>query len=106
MEVQSNSSNDTGKFMAKADKGSQEKQSSEKSNQLNFIFEDNSGKPATDSHNISQNNDQDTPVLGQIVPPPKSEGSSGSSDSPLKRLQKDFDKSLAANQNEEMDPAK
>ena len=53
MEVQSNSSNDTGKFMAKADKGSQEKQSSEKSNQLNFIFEENFGKPATDSHNIS-----------------------------------------------------
>ena len=87
MEVQSNSSNDTGKFMAKADKGSQEKQSSEKSNQLNFIFEENFGNRVdSNSNNISQNNDQDTPVLGQIVPPPKSEGSSGSSESPLKRL--------------------
>ena len=87
MEVQSNSSHDTGQFVAKADKGSQGERSAEKSNQLNFVFEDNDGKPATDSHNISQNNDQeDTPVLGQFVPPPKSEGSGRGSDSPLRRL--------------------
>ena len=95
MEIESNGSSDqTGKFGARTEKASDGKVSSDKSsNQVNFIFQNQAQNIALIAPNPDQNSRNGSNQ--------KSEVSSNSSDNPLKQLQREFNQSLAANEDDQ-----